>query len=92
MTKKELINRIRVKEAMTWKQATRIVDEIFDQITNEVIGGNDVYIPKFGRFFLTDVADKHCKHPITKEDIITPAHKVIRLRMAEELKRKLKGK
>lgn len=92
MTKKELITHIRDSESMTWEQTTRIVNNIFDTIANEVAKGNDVYIPKFGRFFLTSVADKRCKHPVTKKDIITPAHKVIRLRMAEDLKRKLKGK
>lgn len=90
MTKKELINHIRNNESMTWEQATRIVNTIFDTIGNEVSNGSDVYISKFGRFFLASVADKRCKHPVTKKDIITPAHKVIRFRMAEDLKRKLK--
>lgn len=91
MTKKELIKKVKDSESMTWEQATRVVNMIFDTITEEVTQGKDVYIPKFGRFFLTHVADKRCKHPVTKEDIITPAHNVVRLRMAEELKRKLGG-
>lgn len=91
MTKKKLISKLRDTESMTWEQATRIVDMIFDTVTEEVINGNDVYIPKFGRFYLAHVADKRCKHPVTKEEIITPAHNVVRLRMAEELKRKVGG-
>lgn len=91
MNKRQLINHVRTSQSMTWDQATQIVESIFDKIADEVAAGNDVYIPKFGRFYLTSVADKHCKHPITKEDLVTPAHKVVRLRMAVELKRKLKG-
>lgn len=90
MTKKELINQIRIEESMTWNQATRIVDRVFDTIATEVAKGNNVYIPKFGKFFLASVADKHCKHPVTKEDMITPKHNVIRLRMAAGMKQKLK--
>lgn len=92
MTKKDLISRLRDSESMTWEQATRVVDTVFGEITDEVVKGNDVYIPKFGRFYRTHVADKRCRHPVTKEEIITPAHGVIRLRMAEELKRRLGGK
>lgn len=92
MTKKELISRLRDSESMTWVQATRIVNKIFDTIAEEMVKGNDVYIPKFGRFFLTDVANRRCKHPVTGENIIIPPHKVIRVRMAKELKRKLKRK
>lgn len=91
MNKKELINEIRTEESMTWGQATRIVNSIFDKIADEVVKGNEVYIPKFGRFYKTQVADKRCKHPVTKEDTVAPKHGVIRLRMAEELKRRLKG-
>lgn len=91
MTKKSLVNKIRMEESMTWEQATRIVDTVFDTIADEVVKGNDVYIPKFGRFFLTSVSDKRCKHPVTHEDIIVPKHSVIKLRLAAGLKRKLEG-
>lgn len=92
MTKKELINYIRISESVTWDEATRIVNAVFNKIADEVAKGNEVYIPKFGRFYRTKVSQKRCIHPVTKENIITPAHDIVRLRMAEELKRKMKGK
>ncbi len=91
MTKKALINNLRVREGMTWDQATRIVNSVFEDISNEVSKGkgHDVYIPKFGRFFTTTVAKKRCKHPVTKENVIMPAHPIVRFRMAEDFRRKL---
>lgn len=89
MTKKELANRLRIREGMTHAQSKRIITDLFNDIADEVVKGEDVYIPKFGLFFLSDVTQKRCKHPITKEYIMLPPHKVVRLRMAEELKRKL---
>lgn len=89
MTKKQLINNLRVREGMTLEQASRIVHNIFEDIAVEVVTGKDVYIPKFGRFFTTTVAKKRCKHPKTKEDVIIPAHGIVRFRMASDLKRRL---
>lgn len=88
-TKKQLIAKLRAREDMTWDQATRVVNSLFDIIGNEVSAGNDVYIPKFGRFYPASVARKRCKHPVTKEYIIMPEHPVVRFRMAEHLRRKL---
>ena len=90
MTKKELISKLRSREDMTWDQATRIVNSIFDDISNDVAKGNQVYIPKFGRFFTTTIAIKSCKHPVTKKCVILPAHSIVRFHMAEEFRRKLK--
>lgn len=89
MTKKELISNLRDREGMTWDQATRIVNTLFEEIANEVASGKDVYIPKFGRLFTTTVARKRCVHPVTKEEVIMPAHPIVRFRMAEEFRRKL---
>ena len=89
MNKKQLITNVRALEDMTWEQATRIVNDIFEDISNDVAKGVDTYIPKFGRFFTTTVARKRCVHPVTKKDVIMPAHPIVRFRMAEEFRRKL---
>ena len=89
-TKKQIIEQLRAREEMTWDQATRVVNSIFDDISNEVANGNDVYIPRFGRFFTSMISTKHCKHPVTKNDVIMPPHKIVRFRMAEEFKRRMK--
>lgn len=89
VSKKQLINDLRVREGITWEQATRIVNSLFGQISDAVASGDEVYIPKFGRFFTTTVAKKRCVHPVTKNDVIMPAHPIVRFRMAEEFRRKL---
>lgn len=89
MNKKQLIANVRTRENMTWEQATRIVNDIFEDISNDVAKGVDTYIPEFGRFFTTTVARKRCVHPVTKKEVITPAHPIVRFRMAEEFRRKL---
>lgn len=89
MTKKELVNNLRVREGMTWEQATRVVEDIFVDISDNVAAGETVYVPKFGRFFTTTVAQKRCVHPVTKKDVVMPAHPLVRFRMAEEFRRKL---
>lgn len=89
MTKKELINNIRTREGLTREQALRIVNGLFKDISDTVASGGDVYIPKFGRFFTSTVAQKRCVHPVTKEDVITPSHPIVRFRMAEDFRRKL---
>lgn len=88
-TKKELVRKLRVREGMTWDQATRIVNDLFEDISDAVGNGESVYIPKFGKFFTTTIARKRCKHPKTKKNVVVPEHKIVRFRMAEEFRGKL---
>ena len=90
MNKKQLINNVRVRHGLTWDQATSIVNSLFNDIADEIAKGTSVYIPKFGRFFTTTVAQKRCKHPVTGKYVMLPEHPIVRFRMAEELRRKLK--
>lgn len=89
-TKKQLIAYLKSHEDLTWDQAKHVVNSLFDKIGNEVSAGNDVYIPKFGRFYSSSIAKKRCKHPVTKEDVIVPEHPIVLFRMAEDLRRKLR--
>lgn len=89
MTKKDLINNIRNREGLTRNQATRIVNALFDDISSEVAKCGDMYIPKFGRLYVSSIMERQCKHPETKKDITIPAHKIVRFRMAKEFRRKL---
>lgn len=92
MTKRQLANRLRIREEMTWDQAMRIIENLFDDISEEVISGNDVYIPRFGRFFTVTMDRKRCIHPKMKHEVIMDPHPIVRFRMAEGLKRKLKNR
>lgn len=89
MTKRQLINNLRRRENMTLEKATSVVNGIFDDISDEVAAGNDVYIPRFGRFYIGNVSSKRCVHPTTKEDITLPPHPIVRFRMSEGFRRKL---
>lgn len=89
MTKKELINKIRLREGMTWEQATRIVNDLFGDIADCVVKRESVYIPKFGKFYTSNVNKKRCRHPETREFVMLPPHSVVSFRMAEDLRRKL---
>ena len=90
MTKKELINNLRIREGLTWGQTTRIVNSLFNDISDAIINGEDVYIPKFGRFFTAILNEKRGVHPKNKKVVITPTHPIVRFRMSEDFKRRLK--
>lgn len=89
MNKKKLVSSLRLREGMTWEQATRVVNGLFDDISDAVAEGGEVYIPRFGRFYTGTVGAKRCVHPVTKNDVIMPEHKIVRFRMSEEFRRKL---
>lgn len=91
MNKKELARKLKSREGMSWDQAIRVVNGVFEDIADEVANGNDVYIAKFGRIFTAKIASKRCVHPETKKDVVIPAHKIVRFRMAEEFRRKLEA-
>ena len=68
------------------KDAVALVDGIFEDIQNAVVGGEAVKIPGFGQFKVRDRAARMARNPATGEQVKVPAKRVFKFLAAKALK------
>jgi DNA-binding protein HU-beta len=68
------------------KDAAALVDGIFEDIQNAVVGGEPVKIPGFGQFKVRDRAARMARNPATGEQVKVPAKRVFKFLAAKALK------
>jgi len=91
MTKKELIKKIAEEQVISQKQASAIVDSVFESIVAAVGDGDKVSIPGFGTFESKTRAARTCRNPRTKEIVEIPASTVPTFKAGKLFKEKVNG-
>jgi DNA-binding protein HU-beta len=87
MDKKDLSQEILdANYATTKKAASEIVDLIFDSIKICLENGIEANIHGFGKFKITDRAERQARNPQTGEPITVPACKTVKFSPAKPLK------
>lgn len=89
MTKAELLNVVSAKvEGMTKKQATEVVDAVFEALTEAICkdGGSRFAYPGFGTFNVKERAARAGRNPRTNEPIKIAAGKSVSFKAAPKLK------
>ena len=92
VTKNELEEHIRNEcDVKTKKQASAIVDAIFDKIEVSLIKGDDVKIDKFGIFTIAEKKGRIVPNPRElSEKIVIPNHKNVKFKAATTIKYNLR--
>lgn len=89
MTKKELIKKIAEEQVISQKQASAIVDSVFDSIVEAVAAGEKVNISGFGIFESKTRAARTGRNPRTKETVEIPASTVPSFKAGKAFKEKV---
>lgn len=89
MNKKELIEVI-AENACSKKEATDLVNAVFDTIVAQLKKGNTVEIAGFGKFEVSKRAARSGVNPATGEKIKIAATKVPKFKAAKALKESVK--
>ncbi len=63
------------REQMTYADAERFFNTVFNTIKSDVANGNMVFISGFGTFSVKDRAERTARNPQTGEPITIPAKK-----------------
>ena len=74
------------KHALAKKQATEVVDGLFDSIAKNLRKGAKIRVPGFGIFVVAKRAARMGRNPATGEPIKIKASRKVRFRPAKELK------
>lgn len=75
MNKNDLVAAVATGTGLSKTDATKAVDEVFDQITGALKRGDDVRLVGFGTFLVTKRAASQGRNPRTGEPLNIPASK-----------------
>jgi len=89
MSKSELIAAIAEKAKISKEEADVALSATFDVITDTMINGGKVAIPKFGNFQAKIRAERKGRNPATGKEMTIPKTVVANFKAATQLKEKL---
>lgn len=84
--KQDLIVKVAETAELSKKQATLVVNTVFDTISESLANGEKVQIIGFGGFDVRERAERKGRNPQTGEEITIPASKVPGFRAGKALK------
>jgi DNA-binding protein HU-beta len=86
MNKTELINEVVAATEISKKDATKVVDAVFDTILEALKSGDKVQLIGFGNFEVRERAARKGRNPQTGEEIEIAASKVPAFKPGKQLK------
>ena len=90
MNKTELISKVAEKSEMTKKDTEKVVNEVFDVISEQLAKEDKVQLIGFGTFEVRERAAREGRNPSTGEVIKIEATKVPAFKAGKALKEKVK--
>src|SRR5436309_1699043 len=90
MNKTELVNAVATQAELTKKDATTVVDVLFETITNTLAKEEKIQLIGFGAFEVRERAARTGRNPQTGEEIQIPASKIPAFKPGKELKEAVK--
>ena len=89
MTKHDLAREVSVSEKLHLSTAVKAVDGIIRVIKEALAKGEEVTLRGFGTLSVVQREERNAVHFKTKEPIVVPAHRTVRIRISKELKEQL---
>lgn len=91
MNTADLIERVAAEHDIAKEHARKILDSAFDAIAAAVSAGEEVTLAGFGRFKVTDRAERQGRNPATGETMTIPASKKLAFTAAKNIRDALNG-
>lgn len=89
VNKAEFVNAVAERTGENKAKAAELVDAVFETLTDVLRKGDDVRLPAFGVFVVSDTAARVGRNPQTKEEVQIPAGKRAKFRPGKALKEAL---
>src|ERR1700721_1704927 len=91
MTKADIIEKVYQKIGFSKKEASELVEMVFDQLKNVLCDGDKVKISGFGNFIVREKKERIGRNPQTGDQITISARRVLTFRPSQVLKAILNG-
>ena len=92
ITKSDIINGIYNSTDLKLYQATKTVENLFEVFKKTLGSGEDIMISGFGKFYIKNKNDRRGKNPVTGNDMMLGARRVVRFRCSPMLRKKISEK
>ncbi|OOS06006.1 integration host factor subunit alpha [Moraxella cuniculi DSM 21768] len=86
LTKADMVNQLTIRLRLTRQQARKLVDGFFDEISQNLIEGNEVKLSGFGNFELKDKKARPGRNPKTGENAPVQARRVVTFKAGQKLR------
>ncbi|MEJ9314903.1 HU family DNA-binding protein [Priestia megaterium] len=90
MKKAELIDAVATKAELTKQDSRKVVDALFETISNTLAKEEKIQLLGFGTFEVRNRAERTGRNPQTGEEMTIPASKVPAFKPGKELKEAVK--
>ena len=87
MTKGDIVERISEKIGFSKKEASEVVDSIFEVLKSRLADGGKVKISGFGNFVVNEKRPRKGRNPQTGEEIIIRGRRVLSFKASPVLKK-----
>lgn len=91
MTKADIVEMVYQKIGFSKKEASELVEMVFDQLKDVLCAGDKVKISGFGNFIVREKNERIGRNPQTGEQIKISARRVLTFRPSQVLKAILNG-
>lgn len=89
VTREQLARAIKRDVNMPINQALRLVDQVFDELTNAIIDGSEIKIRLFGSFTTKQKNPRVGRNPKSLVEALIPARRVVKFKVAPTLKKRI---
>ena len=86
----DLVSVVAEKTEFTKRDTEKVIRTVFTTICDKMVEGEDVSIPGFGKFVVTERAARTGRNPQTGEEIEIPASKVPKFKASKLVKEQVK--
>ena len=91
MTKADIVERIYEKVGFSKKEATEVVESIFELVKRRLEQGEKVKISGFGNFTVKEKRPRKGQNPQTGEEIVISGRRVLTFKASQVLKKTMNG-
>ena len=89
LTKSKLIDIIAERSGLPRKRAEKVVNTIFESMSEALIQGNRIEMRGFGSFAVKDYEPYTGRNPRTGEEVSVPAKRAIKFKVGKELRQRV---
>lgn len=91
MTKADIVERIYEKVGFSKKEATEIVESLFEVVKRRLEAGEKVKVSGFGNFVVNEKRPRKGRNPQTGEEIVITGRRVLTFKASQVLKKTMNG-
>ena len=89
LTKADIADRMHNELGLVRGQSEKVVDSLLEIIKSALESGEDVLVSGFGKFCVKDKEERKGRNPVTGEDAILRARRVVTFKCSGKLREKL---